>query len=211
MKFLSICACALATILSAKTASAQAGFYALFTGANLDNTQTSQPNVSLPSTSITTTTQLFGPTLGIYGDIPTPVVKIGCDFRGELLNGDGKQHYNGVIGPRVSVALPAVKLKLYGEFLYGFGSYKTTTPPPSTPTMSTSPESTESSTRCSTGGYWSSATAITSTDPSPPRDLAPAWSCAFPDHALTGSRHSAETRRRSFCQGVPASETNVWM
>jgi hypothetical protein len=128
MKFLSICACALATILSAKTASAQAGFYALFTGANLDNTQTSQPNVSLPSTSITTTTQLFGPTLGIYGDIPTPVVKIGCDFRGELLNGDGKQHYNGVIGPRVSVALPAVKLKLYGEFLYGFGSYKTTTP-----------------------------------------------------------------------------------
>ncbi|HUD21713.1 MAG TPA: hypothetical protein VMQ60_02615 [Acidobacteriaceae bacterium] len=92
MKFLGICACALAAALSAKTASAQAGIYALFTGANLDNTQTTQPIVSQPSISSTTTTQLFGPTLGIYGDIPTPVVKIGGDFRGELLNGGGKQH-----------------------------------------------------------------------------------------------------------------------
>jgi hypothetical protein len=128
MKFLSICACVLATVLSTKTVSAQAGFYALFTGANFDTTQTTY-TVSPPSTTTANvTTQLYGPTLGIYGDIPTPVVKIGADIRGELLNGGGKQHYNGVIGPRVSVTLPAVKLKLYGEFLYGFGSYKTTTP-----------------------------------------------------------------------------------
>ena len=40
MKFLSICVWTLAAVLSAKTASAQAGIYALFTGANLDTTQT---------------------------------------------------------------------------------------------------------------------------------------------------------------------------
>jgi len=128
MKCLSICACALATALSAKTASAQAGIYALFTGANLDTTQqtvtTSPPSV----TTANVTTQLFGPTLGFYGDIPTPVVKIGGDFRGELLNGSGQQHYSGVGGPRIAVDIPAVKLKLYGEYLLGFGSYKTTTP-----------------------------------------------------------------------------------
>jgi hypothetical protein len=114
MKFLSICACALAAVLSAKTASAQAGVYALFTGASLDTTST-------------TATHLFGPTLGFYGDIPTPVVKIGGDIRGELLNGGSQQHYNGVGGPRISANLPVVNLKPYGEFLFGIGSYKTTT------------------------------------------------------------------------------------
>ena len=128
MKFLSICVWTLAAALSAKTVSAQAGVYALFTGANLDNIQTTQPIVSQPSTTATTTTKLFGPTLGFYGDIPTPVVKIGGDIRGELLNGSGKQHYNGVGGPRIAVDIPAVKLMPYAEFLFGFGSYKTTTP-----------------------------------------------------------------------------------
>jgi hypothetical protein len=56
------------------------------------------------------------------------VVKIGGDLRGELLNGGAQQHYNGVIGPRIAVSIPVVNLKPYGEFLFGFGSYKTTTP-----------------------------------------------------------------------------------
>ena len=123
MKFLSICACAIAAGLSAKTASAQAGIYALFTGANLDTTQTTG---SAPNTA-NVATKLYGPTFGLYGDIPTPVVKIGGDIRGELLSGSGEQHYNGVIGPRISVNLPVVNLKPYGEILFGFGSYKTTT------------------------------------------------------------------------------------
>jgi hypothetical protein len=129
MKFLSICICALAAVLSAKTASAQAGVYALFTGANLDTTQTTLVNGTSPSTITTNvTTQIFGPTFGLYGDLPTPVVKIGGDIRGEFLNGGGQQHYSGILGPRVSVAIPVVKLKPYGEFLFGFGSYKTTSP-----------------------------------------------------------------------------------
>jgi hypothetical protein len=115
MRIWSICAWALAAALSAKTASAQAGIYALFTGANLDTT---------PSTS----TQIFGPTFGFYGDFPTPVVQVGGDIRGELLNGSSQRHYNGVVGPRIAVNIPIVNLKPYGEFLFGFGSYKTTTP-----------------------------------------------------------------------------------
>jgi hypothetical protein len=129
LKFLSIYVCILAAALSAKTASAQAGVYALFTGANLDTTQTTETTGPPPTeTATNVTTQLFGPTLGFYGDFPTPVVKIGGDIRGYLLNGSGKQHYNGVVGPRVAVEIPVVKLKPYGEFLFGFGSYKTTTP-----------------------------------------------------------------------------------
>jgi hypothetical protein len=129
MKFLSIGVWTLAAALCAKTASAQAGFYALFTGANLDTTQSTLdtgPPIGVTTTNVTT--QLFGPTLGFYGDLPISVVQIGGDIRGELLNGGGKQHYNGVVGPRVAVNIPVFKLEPYGEFLFGFGSYKTTTP-----------------------------------------------------------------------------------
>jgi hypothetical protein len=120
MRIWSSCAWALAAVLSAvvlsaKPASAQTGIYALFTGANLDTTT---------STAI----QIFGPTLGFYADLPTPGVQVGGDIRGELLNGSSQQHYNGVIGPRVAVTLPFINLKPYGEYLFGFGSYKTTTP-----------------------------------------------------------------------------------
>jgi hypothetical protein len=115
MRIRSICAWALAATLSANTALAQTGIYALFTGANLDTT---------PSTA----TQIFGPTFGFYGDIPTPVLQLGGDIRGELLNGSSQQHYNGVIGPRVAVKLPFINLQPYGEYLLGFGSYKTTAP-----------------------------------------------------------------------------------
>jgi hypothetical protein len=126
MKLWSIGVCTLAAALSAKPASAQVGAYALFTGANLDTTQTTGTPPSVTTTNIST--KLFGPTLGFYGDLPTPVVKIGVDLRGELLNGSGKQHYNGVGGPRIAVDLPVIKLTPYAEFLFGFGSYKTTTP-----------------------------------------------------------------------------------
>jgi len=106
-----MCALPLAVLFSAKVATAQVGGYALFTGADLDTTST-------------TTTRIYGPTFGFYADFPTPVVKIGGDLRGYLLNGSSKQHYNGVIGPRVEVDLPIVKLKPYGEVLFGVGSYK---------------------------------------------------------------------------------------
>ena len=115
-----MCAWALAGLLSAKIASAQVGAYALFTGANLDLTQTS----GLPPTTTTTATKIYGPTFGFYADIPIPVVQIGVALRGYLLNGSGKQHYNGVIGPRIAVDIPIVKLKPYAEFLFGVGSYK---------------------------------------------------------------------------------------
>jgi hypothetical protein len=114
MSIWSFCAWALAAVLSIGAASAQTGIYALFTGANLDST---------PSSA----THIFGPTLGFYGDLPTPAVQVGGDIRGELLNGSGQQHYNGVVGPRVAVRLPFINLQPYGEYLLGFGSYKTTT------------------------------------------------------------------------------------
>jgi hypothetical protein len=96
-------------LLCAKTAAAQVGAYAQFTGANLDVGQTS--------------TRIYGPTFGIYANLPIPIVKIGADLRGYLLNGSGKQHYNGVIGPRIEVHIPVINIKLYGEFLVGVGSY----------------------------------------------------------------------------------------
>ena len=59
MRIRSICAWALAATLSANTALAQTGIYALFTGANLDTT---------PSTA----TQIFGPTFGFLATFPHP-------------------------------------------------------------------------------------------------------------------------------------------
>jgi hypothetical protein len=119
-----------ALLFSAKAASAQAGVYALFTGAHLDTTQATEntPITSPPTyTNTTVATGIYGPTFGLYADLPTPIIKIGGDLRAVLLNGGGEQHYSGVIGPRVSVSLPVVNLKPYGEFLFGIGSYKTTT------------------------------------------------------------------------------------
>ena len=115
MRIWSICAWALAAAISTTTVSAQTGIYALFTGANLDST---------PSSA----TQVFGPTFGFYGDLPTPGIQVGGDIRGELLNGNSQQHYNAVIGPRVAVRLPGINFQPYGEYLLGFGSYKTITP-----------------------------------------------------------------------------------
>jgi hypothetical protein len=112
-----------ALLFSANSASAQAGVYALFTGAHLDTTQVT---ASSPTTT-TIATGVYGPTFGLYADLPTPIIKIGGDLRAALLNGGGEQHYSGVIGPRVEVDIPVVHLKPYGEFLFGVGSYKTTT------------------------------------------------------------------------------------
>jgi hypothetical protein len=122
-----ICTLALAAALTASFASAQTGVYALFTGANLDVPQSIEatPVTSPPTfTNSTVTTRIYGPTLGIYANLPIPVVKLGADLRGYLLNGSGKQHYNGVIGPRIGINIPVVKLTPYAEFLFGVGSYK---------------------------------------------------------------------------------------
>ncbi len=57
-----LCALAVAVLIfSARTMSAQAGVYALFTGANLTPTGTAS-------------TRIYGPTIGIYADFHTPVV-----------------------------------------------------------------------------------------------------------------------------------------
>jgi hypothetical protein len=123
------CAWAIAALLTAPTflcarpAAAQAGAYALFTGAHLDTTQTTASS----TTTTTVATGIYGPTFGIYANLPIPIVKIGADLRGYLLNGGGEQHYNGVIGPRIEVHIPVINIKPYFEFLVGFGSYKTTT------------------------------------------------------------------------------------
>jgi hypothetical protein len=109
-----------ALLFSANSASAQAGVYAHFTGAHLDTTQVT---ASSPTTT-TIATGVYGPTFGLYADLPTPIIKIGGDLRAALLNGGGEQHYSGVIGPRVEVDIPVVHLKPYGEFLFGVGSYK---------------------------------------------------------------------------------------
>jgi hypothetical protein len=112
-----------AALLCAKPAEAQAGAYALFTGAHLDTPQTT----ASPPTTTTVVTGVYGPTFGIYADLPIPIVKIGADLRAALLNGGGEQHYNGVIGPRIEVHIPVINIKPYFEFLVGIGSYKTTT------------------------------------------------------------------------------------
>jgi hypothetical protein len=128
MRLLLAIACTLAPLLSVATARAQAGAYIAFTGADLDTTQTNEnaPFTAPPTfTTTTTATRIYGATFGLYGELPIPVIKIGGDVRGELLNGSGSQHYNGVIGPRIAVDLPAVKLKPYTEFLIGIGSYNT--------------------------------------------------------------------------------------
>jgi hypothetical protein len=71
------------------------------------------------------TTQVFGPTFGFYADLPIPLVKLGVDLRGALLNGGGYRHYSGAGGPRVEVDLPVIGLKPYAEGLFGVGSYTT--------------------------------------------------------------------------------------
>jgi hypothetical protein len=134
MKLRHACTLALAAVaalfFSSQTASAQAGVYALFTGAHLDTTQATEntPVTSPPTyTDTTVATSVYGPTFGLYADLPTPILKIGGDLRATLLNGGGEQHYSGVIGPRIAVNIPVVRLTPYGEFLFGVGSYKTTT------------------------------------------------------------------------------------
>jgi len=103
-----VCMLTLAALLSAKTASAQAGAYVLFTGANLDPAGTAS-------------TRIYGPTFGLYANFSTPVVKFGGDVRASLLNGSGTRNYYAVTGPRLEVDLPAISINLYGEALAGGG------------------------------------------------------------------------------------------
>jgi hypothetical protein len=126
MRLWLLCACALAELLSAKAASAQGGVYVLFTGANLDTTQTvaNIPITTPPTfTTSTTATRIYGPTIGFFGNLPMPVVKLGADVRGSLLNGSGSQQYYAVAGPRIEVDLPKISLHPYAEGLIGGGNY----------------------------------------------------------------------------------------
>ena len=113
-------ACALAALLSAQTACAQAGVYALFTGAHLD-----------PATAATT--GVYGPTFGMYADFGTPFVKFGGDVRGALLTGGGTRNFYAVTGPRLEADLPVLSLKPYAEALAGGGDSIAT--PSSNPTL----------------------------------------------------------------------------
>jgi hypothetical protein len=112
-----------AALAFAAPAHAQIGVYAGFTGANLDTAQTTYAPVSNTVTTTGVSTRLYGPTAGLYADLPIPIVKLGADIRGSFLKGSGYQHYSGKIGPRVAVNIPVVKLKPYGEFLVGVGNY----------------------------------------------------------------------------------------
>ena len=87
---LKLCACFVAVLFSSVTAWSQAGVYVLFTGANLDS-------------SNTVSTRIYGPTFGLYANFPTPVVKFGGDVRAALLNGQGTRNYYAVTGPRLEV------------------------------------------------------------------------------------------------------------
>ncbi len=115
---LRLCICAIVVLLSAKTASAQAGVYTLFSGANLDPAGTAS-------------TKIFGPTFGLYANFNTPVVKFGGDVRAALLTGNGTRNYYAVTGPRLEADLPVLALKPYVEALVGGGdSISTAYPKP---------------------------------------------------------------------------------
>ena len=112
-------ALAVAVLLLARTASAQAGVYALFTGANLDPANTNS-------------TKIYGPTFGLYANFPMPAVKFGGDVRAAFLNGHGSRNYYAVAGPRLEVDLPVLALKPYAEALVGGGDSISTAYPNST-------------------------------------------------------------------------------
>jgi hypothetical protein len=116
---LKLCACFVAVLFSSVTAWSQAGVYVLFTGANLDS-------------SNTVSTRIYGPTFGLYANFPTPVVKFGGDVRAALLNGQGTRNYYAVTGPRLEVDLPVLSLNPYIEALVGGGDSISTAYPKST-------------------------------------------------------------------------------
>jgi hypothetical protein len=108
MTILRLCVLSIAALICGSSANAQAGVYALFSGANLDPTGASS-------------TRIYGPTFGMYANFPTPVVKFGGDVRGAFLNGSGTRNYYAVVGPRLEADLPIIGLKPYGEALVGGG------------------------------------------------------------------------------------------
>jgi len=123
-----------ASLLVAASARAQVGLYANFTGANLDTTQTVYTALTNTVATTSGSTVVYGPTFGVYADLPIPVIKIGADLRGSFLRASGYRHSSGKLGPRLAVNIPVVKLEPYGEFLVGVGSYITT---PNTTTSTT--------------------------------------------------------------------------
>jgi hypothetical protein len=104
---------ALATILLATAAQAQIGIFANFTAATQD--RAAQAN---------TQHWIYGPTGGLYAELPLPLIAIGGDLRGTYLNGDQLHHWNVVLGPRVQIKPPGISFHPYGEFLVGWGGYR---------------------------------------------------------------------------------------
>jgi len=70
----------------------------------------------------TTTSWTYGPTLGVFDDIPFPFFSVGGDLRGQYITGNQLHHWNIMAGPRL--ALRSGGLRPYAEFLVGFGGYK---------------------------------------------------------------------------------------
>jgi hypothetical protein len=110
LKFLTISPIVLLLILPVTTP-AQIGAYGTFTAAT-------QYHI----TSTTSSSWTFGPTLGLFAEIPLPFISIGGDLRGQYITGDNLHHWNAVIGPRLEIKPRG--FRPYAEFLVGFGGYK---------------------------------------------------------------------------------------
>ena len=102
-----------ALLLIGGTAPAQIGVFANFTAGT---------QYRLSSSGSYNSSWTYGPTGGIYAELPLPFFAIGGDLRGTYLNGDQLHHWNGLIGPRVEIKPHS--FHPYAEFLVGFGGYR---------------------------------------------------------------------------------------
>jgi hypothetical protein len=102
------------TLLACGIAQAQIGIFANFTAATQDRVSSTNTNQYW----------IYGPTFGIYGQFPLPLISIGADLRGEYLTGSQLHHWDGVLGPRLEIKPPGISLHPYAEFLVGIGGYQ---------------------------------------------------------------------------------------
>jgi hypothetical protein len=91
--------------------SAQIGLYGNFTA-----------GTQYRVTSNTTTSWTYGPTIGLFAEIPLPYFSIGADVRGQYITGDQLHHWNAMAGPRLEIR--PFGIKPYAEFVVGFGGYQ---------------------------------------------------------------------------------------
>ena len=76
----------------------------------------------ISNNSNATSSWAYGPTLGLFAEVPFPFFSVGGDLRGQYITGDQLHHWNVMAGPRLEVR-PG-KLKPYAEFVVGFGGYQ---------------------------------------------------------------------------------------